>query len=116
MFRRLPDGSYLLCVLPTDLSEEVICLYVGGYVFLMFALACVLSNLVATAGSNFGISSILAFSVQLRVRWVLIYFLLSLAGLPPFFFFVCKLGLLSLVLCEGSFLACIAVVVLVFLS
>jgi NADH:ubiquinone oxidoreductase subunit 2 (subunit N) len=116
MLRREVLEGVLVYALTPLAGDEVLYLYVGGYLFLMFFLAGLLSCLLAGPGGTGGAFFLLALSTQLRVRWLLVYILLSLAGLPPFFFFACKLGFLSLLLCEGAFVGAVAVAALVVLS
>jgi NADH:ubiquinone oxidoreductase subunit 2 (subunit N) len=116
MLQHGASGGHLTYVLVPLAGDEVLYLYVGGYLFLMFFFASLLTNLFAGARANSGAFFILALSVQTRLRWLLVYTLLSLAGLPPFFFFACKLGLLSLLLCEGVFLGAIGAACLIMLS
>lgn len=83
-------------------GDELLALYLGGYVLLILAVAGIINTAVwgkpGTAGF-FGLSLELQ---QARLRWLLVSLLLSLAGLPPFFFFGCKLGILSLLLHSGA--------------
>jgi NADH:ubiquinone oxidoreductase subunit 2 (subunit N) len=116
MLRREVFEGVVVYALTPLAGDEVVYLYVGGYLFLMLFLAGLLSCLLAGPSSTGGAFFSLALSTQLRIRWLLVYTLLSLAGLPPFFFFACKLGLLSLLLCEGAFVGAVAVAALVVLS
>ena len=97
-------------------GDELLALYLGGYVVLIIAVAGVVNTAVwgkpGTAGF-FGLSSALQ---QARLRWLLVCLLFSLAGLPPFFFFGCKLGILSLLLHSGAWALAITIAELVFLS
>ena len=101
--REVLEGVFVYVLTPLA-GDEVLYLYVGGYLFLMLFLAGLLSCLLAGPGSTGGAFFLLALSTQLRVRWLLVYILLSLAGLPPFFFLLvssvslacfCAKGLLS---------------------
>jgi NADH:ubiquinone oxidoreductase subunit 2 (subunit N) len=118
-------GTHTASSLLTDTStlqatllhgDELLALYLGGYVFLILAVAGIINTVVwgkpGTAGF-FGLSLELQ---QARLRWLLVCLLLSLAGLPPFFFFGCKLGILSLLLHSGAWALAGTVAALIFLS
>ena len=80
----------------------ILALYVGGYVILVLALAW---TLIATKESwRSAESAVVLFDqlTQTRLRWPAVCIILTMAGLPPFFFFGCKLGLLSLLVSLGS--------------
>ena len=91
-------------------------LYLAGYVFLIFSLAGVLGCLLSSFRGATQPYMVIVSGLHARVRWLLIYLLLSLAGLPPFFFFGCKLGLLGLVLSRGAHLSSVVLGGLVLLS
>ena len=116
VFSRLPDEGYLLYTLTPSIGDEGLLLYLLGYLLLIFMFACALSNLLAAGRNSSQPLALLAHSVQLRLRWLFVYLLLSLAGLPPFFFFGCKLGLLSLLLGEGAYVGSLCVAGLILLS
>jgi NADH:ubiquinone oxidoreductase subunit 2 (subunit N) len=95
---------------------ESLALYVFGYVGLVVSFAFLLMSLGLATRQSAAPLSLLVRSEQLRVRWLLLGCLLSLAGLPPFAFFGCKLGLLTLLLRTASLQVGIAFGVLVFFS
>ena len=81
---------------------EVLLLYIMGYGVLVIALAFALlaAGGRRSAGDNGG--AVFVQLSQARLRWLMIALVLGMAGLPPFFFFGCKLGLLGLLLRAGS--------------
>jgi NADH:ubiquinone oxidoreductase subunit 2 (subunit N) len=113
---RLSTEGYHLYTLTPSVGDEGLVLYLLGYLVLIFMFACTLSNLLAAGRNSSQPLALLAHSVQVRVRWLLVYLLLSLAGLPPFFFFGCKLGLLGLLLGEGAYVGSCCVAGLILLS
>ena len=89
-FSRSVDEGRLLHTLAPSVGDEGLVLYLLGYLLLVFMFACALGNLLAAGRNSSQPLALLAHSIQLRLRWLLVYLLLSLAGLPPFFFFGCK--------------------------
>jgi NADH:ubiquinone oxidoreductase subunit 2 (subunit N) len=97
-------------------SDGALALYLGGYVFLILTMASTLGCVANPSQTSAHSQVLLAIAQQARVRWFLVFTLLSLAGLPPFFFFGCKLGLLGLLLTGGTLLTNLTVAALVVLS
>jgi len=97
-------------------GDAALVLYLAGYVFLILALASTLGCIANPSQPAAHTQVFLIVALQSRVRWFLVFALLSLAGLPPFFFFGCKLSLLALLLTGGTLLTNITVAALVLLS
>ena len=97
-------------------GDDVLLLYAAGYVILVGTLALVL--LASKVETRMGDSSAVLFDQlgRARLRWLTVSLIFSLAGLPPFFFFGCKLGLLSLLLSVGSWYVAAVAAGLIFLG
>lgn len=82
--------------------EEVIIMYIAGYLFLLASLAITVIFLSHHTAHPEHSTALATQMVQGRTRWAFIFFILAAAGLPPFFFFGCKLGLLTALVAAGS--------------
>jgi formate hydrogenlyase subunit 3/multisubunit Na+/H+ antiporter MnhD subunit len=68
-------------------------LYAGGYVLTIFLLG---GLLVSALGGHLSYATLDGRDLELGwVRWAVVLVVTNLAGLPPFLFFGCKVGLLS---------------------
>lgn len=100
----------------SDGVSPLFVLYLGGYLGLTLLVVAVLGVLVDRTGGVMTWRSLAVVSAQLRVRWVLVCVMLSLAGLPPFGFFVCKLGLLACLFQQGGWAVSLGCLCGVFVS
>jgi NADH:ubiquinone oxidoreductase subunit 2 (subunit N) len=97
-------------------SGGVLLLYIIGYAVLVIALSFVLSAAGSERSGGADGGALFVRLGQARLRWLTIAVVLSMAGLPPLFFFGCKLGLLGLLLRAGSWYHLVLVGSLLLLS
>ncbi len=90
--------------------------YLLFYLFLTFAVAGFFGGVGTLQAGWLAGRAQLASLTLVRLRWVWLTLLVSLAGLPPAFFFGPKLGLLSFLLERGSFVLTLGLLLGIFLG
>ena len=96
MTHALAQQELALYALNAGATDAALILYLTGYVFLVFSLAGVLGCLLSTFRGTTQPHMVTVSGLHARVRWLLVYLFLSLAGLPPFFFLAVNLVCLVL--------------------
>ena len=90
-----------LAFVEPSLAKHMVLFYVIGYCAMLGYFSFTFFSLAKDVRAESAAATPSSVS-QNRGRWSLVCFVFTTAGLPPFFFFGCKIGLISLLVSNGS--------------